>query len=286
MVLRTKAWRSSALRMLDGRDRDDVIALCDLDPVVNVFVSSRVREAGLDPSRLGAQMWGYAPGGQLTSACYVGANLMPIAATPAAVTAFAGRARLFGRRCSSVVGLASAVLPLWEMLEPYWGQPREIRAAQPVMAISGPPRVGPDPLVRRVRPHELATLLPASVAMFTEEVGVSPVGTDGGTAYRARVRELIEAGRAFARIENGQVIFKAEIGSVTPHACQVQGVWVRPELRGRGLAAAGMAAVVAEARRSVAPVVSLYVNDFNLPARAAYRRAGFSEVSTFASVLF
>jgi predicted GNAT family acetyltransferase len=122
--------------------------------------------------------------------------------------------------------------------------------------------------------------------MFTEEVGVSPIGPDGGAGYRARVAELIGAGRAFARIEDGQVIFKAEIGAVTPRACQVQGVWVRPEYRGRGLAATGVAAVVAEALRSIAPVVSLYVNDFNAPARAAYRRAGFTEVDTFMSVLF
>jgi predicted GNAT family acetyltransferase len=57
-------------------------------------------------------------------------------------------------------------------------------------------------------------------------------------------------------------------------------------LRGRGLAEAGMAAVVAEALRTIAPVVSLYVNDFNAPARAAYRRVGFTETATFASVLF
>jgi predicted GNAT family acetyltransferase len=44
--------------------------------------------------------------------------------------------------------------------------------------------------------------------------------------------------------------------------------------------------VVAETQRSIAPVVSLYVNDFNAPARAAYRRAGFTEVDTFMSVLF
>jgi predicted GNAT family acetyltransferase len=44
--------------------------------------------------------------------------------------------------------------------------------------------------------------------------------------------------------------------------------------------------VVTEALRSVAPVVSLYVNDFNTPARAAYRRVGFAEVGTFMSVLF
>jgi predicted GNAT family acetyltransferase len=285
-VLRTKTWRSAALRLLDNRDRDEVIELCDRDPVVNVFVSSRVHEAGLDPARLGGQIWGYADGGRLSSLCYAGANLVPVAPTPAAITAFAGRARLLGRRCSSIVGLAPGALGLWELLQPYWGRPREIRAVQPVMAISGPPRVAPDPLVRRVRPDELSVLLPASVAMFTEEVGVSPIGPDGGSGYRARVSELIGLGRAFARIENGQVVFKAEIGSATPLACQVQGVWVRPELRGRGLAAAGMAAVVEIALREVAPVVSLYVNDFNQPARAAYRRAGFAETATFASILF
>ncbi len=251
-----------------------------------MFVSSRVHEAGLDPARLGGQVWGYHSGGQLTSVCYVGANLVPVAATPAAVSAFAGRARLLGRRCSSIVGLAPAVLGLWDLLRPSWGPAREVRATQPVMAISREPQVAPDPLVRRVRPEELDILLPAAVAMFTEEVGISPLGPDGGGAYRARVRELIDSGRAFARIEDGRVVFKAEVGSVTPHACQVQGVWVRPELRGRGLAETGMAAVVTEAMRRIAPVVSLYVNDYNLPARAAYRRVGFGETATFASVLF
>jgi hypothetical protein len=285
-VLRTRAWRSSSLRLLNDRDLDDVLDICDRDAIANVFVSSRVHAGGVDPGRLGAQMWGYLESGRMTSLCYSGANLVPVQATPGAVAAFAERARLQGRRCSSIVGPAQVVQELWALLAPYWGRPREVRAAQPVMAISTDPQVTPDPLVRKVRPDELETLLPASVAMFTEEVGVSPVGPDGGAAYRARVAELIRVGRSFARIENGQVVFKAEIGAVTPQACQVQGVWVPPELRGRGHASQGMAAVVAQAQRTVAPVVSLYVNDFNTPARAAYRRVGFAEVGTFMSVLF
>jgi uncharacterized protein len=285
-VLRTKAWRSSSLRLLNDRDLDQVLEICDRDAVANVFVGSRVRSAGVDPGRLGAQLWGYLESGKVTSLCYSGANLVPVAATSAAVAAFAERARLQGRRCSSIVGPAEAVQELWSLLAPYWGRPREIRSAQPVMAISSDPLVPPDPLVRLVRPDELNTLLPASVAMFTEEVGVSPVGPDGGAAYRARVSELIRTGRSYARISSGLVVFKAEIGAVTPLACQVQGVWVPPELRGRGHASSGMAAVVQHALRSVAPVVSLYVNDFNMPARAAYRRVGFTEVGTFMSVLF
>jgi predicted GNAT family acetyltransferase len=47
-----------------------------------------------------------------------------------------------------------------------------------------------------------------------------------------------------------------------------------------------MAAVAEIALRDIAPVVSLYVNDFNIPARRAYARVGFREVGSFASVLF
>jgi uncharacterized protein len=273
------------LRLLTDHDREEVLALCDRDPVTNVFVSSRIRAVGLEPARLGGQVWGYAEGGQLTSVCYSGANLVPVEASSAAVAAYAARARMQGRRCSSIVGPAAAVAELWGLLEPSWGVPREIRPVQPVLTISGLPQAEPDPLVRQVRPHELDVLLPACVSMFTEEVGVSPIGSDGGAAYRGRVAELIRAGRSYARIDDGLVIFKAEIGAVTPFACQVQGVWVPPAARGRGHAVRGMAAVVTAALR-IAPVVSLYVNDFNTPARAAYQRVGFTESGTFMSVLF
>jgi predicted GNAT family acetyltransferase len=47
-----------------------------------------------------------------------------------------------------------------------------------------------------------------------------------------------------------------------------------------------MAAVVELALRDIAPVVSLYVNDYNAAARSAYRRVGFREVGEFATVLF
>jgi predicted GNAT family acetyltransferase len=278
--------RSDQARLLDDRDRATALELCAVDPVANVFVESRIRAYGLDPGRIGAQIWGFEQGGRLVSICYGGANLVPVQATPAAVGAFAERALRQGRRCSSLVGPSAVVSELWGYLRPYWGPARDVRAAQPLMAIDAPSPVAPDPGVRRVRPDEIDILLPASIAMFTEEVGISPLAGDGGAAYRARVAELIRSGRAFARIEDGKVIFKAEVGAATSQACQVQGVWVRPDWRGRGLAAPGMAAVVHLARQSIAPIVSLYVNDFNAPARATYHRAGFAEVGEFMSVLF
>ena len=133
----------------------------------------------------------------------------------------------------------------------------------------------------------------ASAAMFVEEIGYSPVGRDGGVAYRASVAQLAMAGRTFVRMEGSDgsdggatTVFKADLGSVTPQVVQVQGVWLAPHLRGRGLAGPAMAAVCALTRRDVAPVLSLYVNAYNARAIAAYERVGFRRVATFATVLF
>ncbi|OEJ24740.1 GNAT family N-acetyltransferase [Streptomyces agglomeratus] len=274
-------------RVLDPGELGAALAILESEPVANAFVTSRVQAAGLDPWRLGGEMWGWYADGRLRSLCYSGANLVPICATPEAVRGFADRARRAGRRCSSIVGPAEATRQLWRLLEPSWGPARDVRLNQPLMVTEEPSRdVRPDPRVRRIRKAEMDVIMPACVAMFTEEVGVSPLAGDGGLLYQARVAELVAAGRSFARIEDGKVVFKAEIGAATSQACQIQGVWVAPEFRGQGLSETGMAAVLRYALADVAPVVSLYVNDFNTAARASYRRVGFREVGAFMSVLF
>ncbi|MEE4490614.1 GNAT family N-acetyltransferase [Streptomyces sp. BE230] len=274
-------------RVLEPSDLGAALAVLESEPVANAFVTSRVQIAGLDPWRLGGEMWGWYTDGHLRSLCYSGANLVPICATPEAVRAFADRARRAGRRCSSIVGPAGPTAQLWRLLEPGWGPAREVRANQPLMVTESPSAdVAPDPLVRRVRKDEVDVLMPACVAMFTEEVGISPLAGDGGLLYQARVAELVGAGRSFARIDDGKVVFKAEIGATTAQACQIQGVWVAPEFRGRGHSETGMAAVLRYALADVAPIVSLYVNDYNTPARKAYRRIGFRETGAFMSVLF
>lgn len=277
---------STAVRTLSQSDLDDAVALLNRDPCLDVFVGSRVHTSGLAPSRLAGELWGYYEEHRLRSLCYSGANLVPVAASARAARTFADLAVRRGRRCSSIVGPADAVLSMWDLLRPEWGPAREVRACQPVMSTHTVPGVAPDPRVRRVRADEIDTLLPAAVAMFTEEVGVSPTGTDGGAYYKARLTELVRAGRAFARFDDGEIVFKAEIGAVTPHACQVQGVWVRPDRRGERLSVGGMAAVVEYALREIAPAVTLYVNDFNVAARGAYRRVGFTEVGRFATIMF
>lgn len=271
--------------MLDRDDLPELSALVDRDPLVNLFVAYRLESTQLEPRWFGGQMWGWYDGGRLESACHVAANLVPVEATPEAIEAFADRAASGHRTSSSIVGPADAVLPLWTRLRPAWGHARSPRLDQPFLTISGPTRCAPDPRVRQVLVDELDVLYPASVAMFTEEVGENPEAP-GRHNYRARVAQLISRGWAFAIIEDGQVLFKAEVGAATAHGCQIQGVWVHPDHRGQGLGRAGMAAVVQQVQFDVAPLVSLYVNHHNLAARRAYEQVGFVQTRTFASILF
>ncbi|WP_125775208.1 DUF4081 domain-containing GNAT family N-acetyltransferase [Antribacter gilvus] len=282
-------------RALSQQDLPEALAVCGQDPVTSVLAATRLEiaaRAGF--SAAGGQAWGFPASGRLEAVCWAGANLVPVVPDPAvrpeAVAAFAALARVHGRRSSSVVGEQAAALGLWDHLSAYWPSAREIRADQPSLAIDRDPDVAPEPSVRPSRLDELEIVLPACVRMFTEEVGYSPVAT-GGSAYAERVRSLVAEGRSYIRTVGAPgrrqaVAFKAEIGALTAGVAQVQGVWVDPAYRGRGWSESGMASVVVQARRAFAPVVSLYVNAYNDRAIAAYRRVGFEQVGTFATILF
>ena len=275
-----------ALRELTASDLPALNSLLERDPVRHCFVAHRVHASAMQSWRLGGQIWGWFEGQTLVSALYNGANLVPVEATDAALFAFADRSRKFGRRCSSIVGPRELVAELWRLLSPSWGPARDERMNQPVMTMAAEPLIAADSAVRVVREDELDILLPACVAMFTEEVGIEPTRGESLSVYRARIAELIRSGKALARIENGEVIFKAEIGATSAQACQIQGVWVDPRFRGQSISAPGMAAVASYAREKFAPLVSLYVNDYNTAARRSYLTAGFVHTDTFASVLF
>ncbi|HSY15062.1 MAG TPA: GNAT family N-acetyltransferase, partial [Jatrophihabitantaceae bacterium] len=155
-----------------------------------------------------------------------------------------------------------------------------------LLVLDRPSDVAADPHVRRARFAELDRYLPAAIAMLSEELELPPFAGAVRATYRARLAELIAAGRAFVRLDsNGEIAFKAELGAVSRRTCQIQGVWVRPDLRGRGIATAAMSSVVRHALM-LAPSVSLYVNDFNLAARTVYDRLGMRQVATLATVMF
>ncbi len=280
-VLRTQA----PVRALTPADREEALALCARDPAANCFVAGRIEEGSL-LSMPGALL-GYEVGGSLSALLWASANLVPVGCDDAALDAFAGRVRRWRRQCASIFGPTDQVAALWSRLGPTWGPARAIRQRQPLMTTSTSPSVlglPLDPRARLAESHEVDAVLPAAAAMFTDEIGYPPfVGS--ATAYRAVIAALVRLGRTYVWIEQGRALFKADVGSVGVGAAQIQGVWLTPALRGQGLAEPLMATVTELVLRDIAPAATLYVNDFNAPARATYAALGYREVGSFSTVL-
>lgn len=291
-----------ALAPAQRRDVDEGLAMCALDPVATVVPTMHLEtasRAGVIPTGL----WVVRKRGRVTrelaGVIWCGANLNAVLPTQdheeddaRAEVASAIVTRL--SRPAALVGEAELTLDLWGRVEPWWGPARQVRPSQVSMAISGPPRTVAEPddsvePMRRATMDDYDALLPAAVHMFVGEVGYDPL-TYGRQAYEGRLTHLVKQGRSYVRygIVDGErtVVFKAEVGVVGGKVAQIQGVWVHPALRGRGLGSAGMAELVRHTRGDHAPTVSLYVNDFNEPALRAYDAVGFERVGTFATVMF
>ncbi len=272
--------------MLANSDLPEVIELLAQRPVQNLFVRARIASGGMTPGGLGCAIWGHETDGELTALCHAGSNLVPVNADAAAIRAFAEFAGP-RRRAASLMGESDQVLLLWESLVARWGapwaSPRDVRQHQPLMVLDGPPQVDVDESVQQITMADFDIYFDAAVKMYTEEVGVSPLDSSGG--YTAYVRKLIREGRAFGSIDSGRVIFKSDVGSAAGDICQIQGVWLDPAKRGTGRSIPAMARV-AQLCRMQWPSVSLYVNDYNTPARRLYERIGFETIGEFATILF
>lgn len=285
------------------RDIAESLALCALDPVANVVPTMHLEtafHAGVIPTGLWVVRKRGRVSRDLAGVMWCGANLTAVLPANDADEADNARAEvassLLSRvsRPAALVGEAGLTLDLWGRLEPWWGPARQCRPSQVSMAIShDPPPVAPPSV--DVEPMRMATLadyealLPAAVHMFVGEVGYDPL-TYGREAYEERLTRLVRQGRSYVRygmVDGARaVVFKAEVGVVGGNVAQIQGVWVHPAIRGKGLGTAGMADVVRHVRKDHAQTVSLYVNDFNAAALAAYDAVGFSRVGTFATVMF
>ncbi|MGP9784124.1 GNAT family N-acetyltransferase [Glutamicibacter sp. AOP12-B1-11] len=273
------------MRVLGRRDTAALLALLDQDPVANIFTRSQLalhRSAVPDGF---AHLLGINGEEGLESACWVGANIAPTAMSAEHARAYAQQALETRQRFASVFGPAETVLAMQDVLASGPQTFFDVRENQPLMTIAHQANITPIESLRVATLQDFNLVLPASAAMFEEELGYSPLDSGGGY-YRTRVRQLIREGHTVIDVdEYGEIIFKADLGTVTTSVVQIQGVWISPRYRGQGLAAGYMAATVDYALR-FAPVVSLYVNNYNEPAIRSYERVGFEQAGTFATILF
>jgi uncharacterized protein len=264
-----------------GRDDQAVaLAMLDRNPVRDVFIASRIIHDGALTSFGPSPLWGaFDDRQELRGLLHVGPNLVPAVDDDAACEALAPAASgLYLARM--MVGERTTVELLWSRIGRSYPAPREVRTRQYVYAVD-PGQLVHDPHARAPGVARLAAggdeerVLRLSAAMYAEEMGENPLARDPD-GYRRRVRMLTSRGWTYVYDVAGELWFKMDVGCASDRSAQIQGVYVPPELRGRGVGTVAMAACCALAFDRH-PNLSLYVNDFNAPAIALYERIGFRQ---------
>jgi len=84
-------------------------------------------------------------------------------------------------------------------------------------------------------------------------------------------------------MDSGNVVFKAEIVSQTPHVAYLEGIWVNPDNRSQGQ---GTNCVLQLSKQllSRSESVCLFVNAENTSAITFYERMGFKDKESFDTI--
>jgi uncharacterized protein len=263
MVAGTKPLREPSL--------DQALNFCAEDPVERVYLEETARRG---PGRLVARI----DDGRVTALCHLGANVVPSGREChvfADVTVAA--------RPKMLIGNEAAVSELWAAAQRRMPSPREDRPGQPVFSISTGPEPGDADLRAAVR-SDLELLLPACAATHEGELGLDPLVADA-EGFRRRTLQQIDDGRSWIWVREGTILFKAEASAWTPHAVQLQQVWVDPEVRGRGYGRRGLSDLIRLLLERV-PRVCLFVRADNPAAIRLYETIGMQHVGNYRSVLF
>ena len=268
---------SHSTRLLQPADQLALARLCDDQPVRSLLVRGRLA------NQPGVRLAGVFDDSQLLAVSTTDSVLYASSLDAALATELVAGLRDAELAIGSIAADIATTGHLQEALSVQWGMsPRLVRESQPFLSLSSAVTVSGAELATRVTVDQLGAYTAAGAKMYAEEVNTAAPTR----SLRRRFEQSIAQGRSFAWAEAGRVLFKCDIAFVVDEVCHLQGVWLDPRWRGQGLAQGLLADVLRAVQAEVAPVVTLYVNDFNAPARALYSSLGFHEVDRFATVFY
>jgi len=190
-----------------------------------------------------------------------------------AIQAFA----TFARRESSphlLMGEHSAVERFWRFYSSNGESPRLVC---PVTFLQRRQRFQEQAEVAGLRPATCADLekvVQAQAAMAFEISGVDPLKKDPA-GFRERYLRRIEKKRVWVVIEDERLIFKTDIIADTPQASYIEGVYVRPDERGKGIGRRCMTALGRILLEST-NAIYLFVENENTRTKSFYSNLCFT----------
>jgi len=278
-----------SVQRLGPPDLVELFGFLDRDSVLNVYVLAlTLRDALARPQE---EVWAARRGAELAAVVHLGGPsgaVLPVGEDEAALDRLADEALrrlpILPRRIQ-VVGTRVAVDPFVRRFAAAGIQPR-LHRRQIYMALEAArlPTFERLPELRVATAADYNALFESGALLRAEELEEDPRLTDA-IGYARRVGDEARDGSTWVWMESGTLRFRASVSALTADAAQIAGVYTPAPLRNRGFARRALSELclrlVGRTRG-----VCLFVNDFNAPALALYRRMGFVETAEWASAFY
>jgi len=136
--------------------------------------------------------------------------------------------------------------------------------------------------LRPATAQELDLVMPVQAELAFAESGVNPMQMDP-EGFRERCLRRIEQGRTWVVVENGGLVFKADVVSKTPEVIYIEGVWLREDHRHQNAGARLMSELMRRLLKETNSIC-LLVNETNEWAQRFYRKCGFHFRATYETI--
>jgi len=262
---------------LTDADRAEALQFLAIRPVHTVVMTSFINDNGIESELHRGKFYGYRnPNGRLEGIALIGHATLVEASTDDALKAFAFAARRSETPIHLVMSDDDAAELFWSYYSGGARQPR-LTCTELLFQLSFPFLVRKcEKQLRPATAAELQEVAEAQAAIAMLESGVDPLERDRDGFLR-RVMKRIEQGRIFVVVENGHLIFKADVIAETNEVAYLEGVYVAPEYRGKGLGSACLSEL-GQMLLSRVDTVCLLSNVEFTDAHKCYRNAGFRSI--------
>ena len=264
-----------SIERLTNQDQNEVLAFLTERPIHTVCMVGFIRDNGLESPLHRGTFYGCRNSeGRLEGVALIGHTTLIEVRTDRALREFA----LVAQICSNT----HMIMGEQERIEQFWnyyadeGQEIRLICRESLFELRRAVRLPEQQKIAALRLATLADLeliAPVHAAMAEAESGVNPLAKDP-VGFLQRCARRIEKGRVWVLVENGQLIFKADIQADTPDVVYLEGIYVNPSHRGMGIGSRCLAQLTQSLLRS-SKSICLLVNETNQEAHAFYRLSNF-----------
>jgi uncharacterized protein len=258
---------------LTEEERNEVLAFLAERPVHTVCMAGLIRDNGLVSKHNRGTFYGCRNSeGRLEGVALIGHATLVEARTARALQEFGLLAQTYPR--------THMILGEKESIEQFWnhyadeGQEMRLACREKLFELRQAMQVRTEVEgLRRATVDDLDAIAPVQAALAEYESGINPLDVDP-EGFRARCARRIEMGRVWVLKEGDRLVFKADVQADTPDVVYLEGVWVNPAYRGRGVGRNCMRQLCRDLLTRTRSVCVL-VNEENERAHTFYRMCNF-----------